>query len=81
MDEIRDLREIMREEMLMHKKILAALQDGPRTVPEIASILDRPAHEVMVWVMGMRKYALVSETGEVTDEDYHKYGAAAGEGN
>ncbi|WP_027364107.1 transcriptional regulator [Desulfotruncus alcoholivorax] len=76
--EIRDVREIIREEMLMRAKIMAALQEGPMTVPEIALAVGRPAHEVMYWVMGMRKYGQVAETEE--DDGYFKYRAVLGEG-
>ncbi|MHB8985826.1 MAG: MarR family transcriptional regulator, partial [Eubacteriales bacterium] len=62
--EVRDLREVIREEMLMRDKIVGILKNGPRTVPEIAQDLGYPSYEVMYWVMGMRKYGYVSETGE-----------------
>ena len=77
---VRDPREIIREEMLMRDRIMDVLKDGPQTVPEIAQVLGCPSHEVMFWVMGMRKYGYVSETGEVTDEGYHRYKAVAREG-
>lgn len=75
---IRDIREIIRDEMLMRTKILAILQEGPMTVPEIAQTLNRPSHEVMYWVMGMRKYGQVAETEE--DDGYYQYRVVAGEG-
>ena len=34
---IRDIREIVREEPVMHPYILAALKSGPLTIPEIAA--------------------------------------------
>jgi len=74
-DQVRDPREVIREEMLMQGRILQVLRDGPKTVPEIAAAIDYPAHEVMFWLMGMRKYGRVVETGEVTDEGYYKYRA------
>lgn len=76
--EIRDVREIIRDEMLMRAKILAALQEEPMTVPEIAQAIGRPSHEVMYWVMGMRKYGQVAETEE--DDGYFKYRAVPEEG-
>jgi len=79
--EVRDVREVIREEMLMRDKIVDILRNGPRTVPEIAQVLGYPSYEVMYWVMGMRKYGYVSEIGEVTDEGYHKYKAVEKEGN
>lgn len=78
--EIRDVREVIREEMLMREKIAGILRVGPKTVPEIAEVLGCPPHEVMFWVMGMRKYGQVSET-ELTDEGYYKYGNVTKEGN
>lgn len=78
--EMRDIREIIREEMLMRDKIARILRQGPMTVPEIALALGCPSHEVMFWVMGMRKYGQVSET-ELTDEGYYKYGTVPKEGN
>jgi predicted transcriptional regulator len=45
----------------MRRRILAVLESGPRTVPELATALDQPSHEVMVWLMGLRKYGWVAE--------------------
>ena len=78
--EVRDVREVIREEMMMRDKILAVLGEGSKTVPEIAQNLGYPSHEVMFWVMGMRKYGHLAEDG-LTDEGYYKYRAAAREGS
>jgi len=73
----RDRREVIREEMLMKEKILAVLKEGPRTAPEAAAALGAPPAEVMFWLMGMRKYNLLEETGEPTEEGYYRYQARA----
>jgi predicted transcriptional regulator len=70
---IREVREVIREEMLMRDKIAHVLMEGPKTVPEIAAALGYPAYEVMYWVMGMRKYNYVAETEEATEEGYYRY--------
>ena len=72
----RDVREVIREEPLMHRPILEALADGPRTVPEIAEAIGRPSEEVMYWVMGMRRYAKLVELREPTDDGFFQYAAA-----
>lgn len=72
----RDVREVIREEPLMHHPILEALADGPLTVPEIAEALGRPSEEVMFWVMGMRRYAKLVELREPTDEGFFQYADA-----
>ena len=70
----RDLREIIREETFMRSRILGLLTEGPRTVPEIAESLGKPAHETMFWLMGMRRYGWVRETGSAED-GYFRYQA------
>jgi hypothetical protein len=77
----RDIREVVRDEQVMRRKILSALEDGPLTVPELATNLDRPSHEVMFWVMGLRKYGWVAEIKEVTDEGYYRYQVVEREGS
>lgn len=72
-DQLRDPREVIREEMLMRDKVLAALRDGPKTVPEIAKIVGSPVPEVMYWVMAARKYGYVEASKEPTEEDYYQY--------
>jgi predicted transcriptional regulator len=71
----RDVREIVRDEQIMRGRILAVLQQGPMTVPELAEALEKPTHEVVFWVMGLRKYGWIAEIKEVTDEGYYRYQA------
>jgi predicted Rossmann fold nucleotide-binding protein DprA/Smf involved in DNA uptake len=70
--QMRDPREVIRDEMFMRKQVLQALSDGPRTVPEIAEAMGSPVHEVMYWVMAARKYGLVAEVKD-PDDDYFQY--------
>ena len=70
---VRDLRDIVRDEMLMRDEVLAVLSGGPKTVPEMAATLARPVREVMLWVMSARKYGYVEELKEPTDEGYYRY--------
>jgi predicted Rossmann fold nucleotide-binding protein DprA/Smf involved in DNA uptake len=71
----REMREVVREEMAMHGPILDALKKGPRTVPEIAEAIGRPTHEVVVWVMGMRRYGWLSEVKGSADDGFFRYQA------
>jgi len=70
---LRDTREIIREEPLMHLPILHTLKQGPLTVPEIAELIGCPSDEVLLWVMGMRRYGHVVEVDDPTDEGYFRY--------
>jgi predicted Rossmann fold nucleotide-binding protein DprA/Smf involved in DNA uptake len=71
--QLRDPREIIREEPLMHKPILEAVADGPLTVPEIAEKIGFPGDEVLFWVMGMRRFGRLVEVDEADDEGYFRY--------
>ena len=73
---IRDIREIVREEPVMHPYILEALKSGPLTIPEIARAIGHPADEVVFWVMGMRRYGKIREVKDPADEGYFRYAAA-----
>ena len=72
---LRDVREIIREEPLMHDVILEALAEGPLTVPQVANAIDQPSDEALFWVMGMRRYGLIVEIPEADDDGYFQYAA------
>ncbi len=69
----RDPREVMREEPVMRPRILAALRGGPLTVPEIAEAVGSPSHEVLFWVMGMRRYGWLEEIKGNAPDGYFQY--------
>jgi DNA-binding IclR family transcriptional regulator len=71
----RDPREVIREEPVMRPRILAALAGGPRTVPEIAEAVGAPVHEVVLWVMGMRRYGWLAEVKGSETGGYFLYEA------
>jgi len=70
---MRDVREVMREEMVMKGRIIDVMRDSPKTVPEVAQALESPTNEMMYWMMALRKYGLIAETEELTEEGYYKY--------
>jgi len=70
---LRPMAEIMREEMVMRPRITALLEDGPKTIREIADALGEPAHEVTLWVMGLRRYGVLEELPKPKAEDYYRY--------
>lgn len=72
---LREPREVIREEPLMHRPILAALADGPLTIPEIAGRIGHPDEEVVYWVMGMRRYGHLVEVEDADDDGYFAYRA------
>ena len=72
----RDIREVIREEPLVRGRLVELLlRDGPLTVPEVAERAGFPEDEVMVWMMGLRKYGYIAEQKAATGDDYHRYSA------
>lgn len=69
----RDPREVMREEPIMHRRVLDALAVDPHTVPEIAAELGVPTHEALLWVMGMRRYGYLREVKGSAADGYFRY--------
>ena len=70
---MREIREVIREEPAMRRPILGALEGGPCSVPELAQALHLPEPELMVWLMGMRKYNLVAEEAGPGEDGYFRY--------
>ncbi len=65
--------EVMRDEMVMRPRIVAALREGPKTIPELADALGSPSPEVTLWVMAMRRYGALEELPKPKAEDYYRY--------
>jgi hypothetical protein len=72
---LREPREVIREEPLMHRPIREALADGPLTIPQIAEAIGHPTEETVYWVMGMRRYGHLVELEEADDDGYFPYRA------
>ena len=71
----RDVREIVRDEPLVRQRLLAALVDGPLSVPELAVATKLPEDEVMIWMMGLRKYGYLAELPSAEADGYFRYQA------
>lgn len=76
---MRNLSEVLRDEMVMRDRIGAILANGPLTIPELAESLESPGWEVTVWVMAMRRYGRVKELPKARADDYYQYSLADAE--
>jgi hypothetical protein len=70
---MRNTRAVMRDEMLRRDEILRLLHEGPKTIPEVAQALAAPTEDVVLWMMAMRRYGLLAETGRPNTEGYFAY--------
>ncbi len=67
----KDLVQRNREQTALRRKIVAALQAGPKTIPELAQETGIPADQALFWVMALKKYGKVAEGPE--RDDYYEY--------
>jgi predicted transcriptional regulator len=71
--EPRDSAEVLRDEMFMRDRIIGQLREGPKTISALAETLGYPSHEVMRWIMAMRRYGTVVEMPKNREDDYYQY--------
>jgi predicted transcriptional regulator len=67
-------QELVKEQNAVRKRLRAALQEGPMTVPDLARKTDLPSERVLWHITAMRKYDLVVETGIDEAGEYYLYG-------
>ena len=70
---MRNLAEVLRDEMYMKSRIVDVLKEQPKTIPEIAVELDCPPSEVTAWVMAMRRYGSIADLPKERAADYYRY--------
>ncbi len=70
---LRDMLDIAQDEIVMRDRIAVILEQGPKTIPEIAETLGCSSREVTVWLFGMRRYGLVEAIGRADVDGYFQY--------
>ena len=70
---LRNLNEVLRDEMVERDRVIAVLRSGPKTLPELAEALRAPSHEVTKWVMAMRRFGTVRDLPKSRADDYYRY--------
>lgn len=54
---------LLREQKHLQQAICQLIRETPKTVPEIAAEIGKPAHEVLWFLASLKKYGIVVETG------------------
>ncbi len=75
---LRNLREVLRDEMVERDRVAELLRGGAKTLPEIASALGAPEEEVTKWVMAMRRYGRIHDLPKARADDYYRYELTGG---
>jgi predicted transcriptional regulator len=76
-DSVERTQSLLKEQQAIRKQLRSAMQDGPKTIPEIAAAAELPSDQVLWHVMSMKKYDLVREVGK--SGDYYQYELSEGE--
>jgi predicted transcriptional regulator len=58
---------LFREQKQMQQAICQFIRENPKTVPEIAREIGKPAHEVLWFVASLKKYGIIVEAGMCGD--------------
>jgi predicted transcriptional regulator len=66
-----ELKMKTRTQTSIMKKIKESIENASKTVPEIAQITKIPSHEVLWYLMALKKYGMVIEGDE--QEGYYQY--------
>jgi predicted transcriptional regulator len=62
---------LLREQKQMQQSICQFIRENPKTVPEIAANIGKPANEVLWYISALKKYGIVVEAG--MNGDYPLY--------
>ena len=62
---------LLKEQKKMQQELLAALNEKPKTIPELAADTGLPSERVLWFMAALRKYGVVVENG--MSEDYPLY--------
>jgi hypothetical protein len=71
--QVKQAQALLKEQQAVRKVLERALQEGPRSVPQLSKETGVPAHEVLWHMAEMRKYDVVEESGMDEDGDYYLY--------
>ncbi len=58
---------LLKEQKRVQQEICKVLRDKPMTVPEVATEINMPAHEVLWYMASFKKYGLIVEKGMCAD--------------
>jgi predicted transcriptional regulator len=58
---------LFREQKQLQQAICSFIRETPKTIPEIASAIGKPTHEVLWFIASLKKYGIVVENGMCGD--------------
>ncbi len=77
-DQVKAAQELLKTQQAARKTLQLALQDGPRSVLQLAAATSLTPHDVLWHLAAMKKYGLVEEAGMDDADEYYLYRLAKG---
>ena len=71
-DTVARTKELLKEQKQIQKLLCQSIREQAKTVPEIATELEMPTHEVLWYLTAYRKYDIVVEDGMCGDYALYK---------
>jgi predicted transcriptional regulator len=65
-------QELLKEQKKVQKEICQTIREQSKTVPEIATAVNMPTHEVLFYLTAFKKYDIVVEDGMCGDYILYK---------
>ena len=62
-DTVKRTQAMLKEHKRIHREICKAIRDTPKTIPEIAEVMEMPSHQVLWHITALKKYDVVAEEG------------------
>jgi len=54
---------LLKEHKRIHREICKSIRETPKTVPEIAELMEMPSHQILWHITALKKYDVVAEEG------------------
>jgi predicted transcriptional regulator len=71
--QVKKAQELLKEQQSVRKLLQRALQQAPRSVPQLAATTNIAAHFVLWHIAAMKKYGIVEEAGMDETGEYYLY--------
>jgi predicted HTH transcriptional regulator len=72
--QVKKAQELLKEQQIVRKTLQRALQQTPRSIPQLAVTTNIAAHLILWHIAAMKKYGAVEEAGMDETGEYYLYG-------
>jgi predicted transcriptional regulator len=71
--QVKKAQELLKEQQTVRKSLQRALQNAPRSIPQLVTITNIAAHLILWHIAAMKKYGMVEEAGMDESGEHYLY--------